>query len=98
MTIRHVVMFTWRDDTTPEQIDAIRAALLDLSAGLPGLESYRMGTDVGVNEGNYDFAVIADFVSLADYVHYRDDAEHQRIIAELVKPSITGRAAIQVEL
>lgn len=98
MTVRHIVMFTWRDDVTPGQIESIRSSLLALSTGLPGVESYQLGPDVGVNEGNHDFVVIGDFASLADYLHYRDHPEHQRIVDELIKPSITARSAIQVDL
>lgn len=98
MTVRHIVMFTWRDDIPDDRPEQIRAALTELSGAMTGVESYRMGTDVGVNAGNYDFAVVADFASLDDYVRYRDDAEHQRIIAALIKPSISDRAAIQIEL
>ena len=44
-----------------------------------------------------DFAVVADFDDVAGYVTYRDDPEHQRIIAELIRPHLASRVAAQYE-
>ena len=36
------------------------------------------------------FAVVADFDDVAGYVVYRDDPEHQRVIAELIRPFLAS--------
>ena len=51
------------------------------------MRDYRIGTDLGLVEQNAHFAVVADFDDVAGYVTYRDDPEHQRIIAELIRPA-----------
>ncbi|HWG11699.1 MAG TPA: Dabb family protein [Streptosporangiaceae bacterium] len=96
--IRHTVMFTWRPDATEEQIKRVPAELSRLPALVPSLKAYSMGTDIGVNEGNWQFAATADFDDLDGYLAYRDDPTHQAIIKEHIRPIIATRAAVQFEL
>jgi hypothetical protein len=42
--------------------------------------------------------VAADFEDVAGYIAYRDDAEHKRIIAELITPILASRTAAQYEM
>jgi hypothetical protein len=92
--IRHVSVLTFAEGTTGEQIDAIAAALATLPAHIP-MRSYAFGPDLGVDAGNGSFAVVAEFDDVAGYERYRDDPEHRRIIAELIRPVLAGRAAVQ---
>jgi hypothetical protein len=57
-----------------------------------------MGSDLGVNEGNWEFAVSGDFDDLDGYLAYRDDPTHRAIIAEHIQPIIATRAAVQFEV
>jgi hypothetical protein len=95
---RHVVLFTFKPETTSETKAAIVDALRTLPAAIPELRDYRVGLDAGVNEGNYEMAVTADCADVDGYLAYRDNAEHQRIIVELIRPNIAERAAVQYEL
>jgi hypothetical protein len=95
--IRHVVMFRWTPEATQEQKQRVAAELSRLPALLPVLRAYRMGADLGVNEGNFDWAAVADFDDLDGYLTYRDNAEHRAIIAEFIRPVTAERAAIQYE-
>jgi hypothetical protein len=94
---RHVVMFRWIGAPTEEQKEALRAGLTRLPEIIPEIRSYRFGEDLGIDEGNFDFAVTADFDDRASYVSYRDNDDHRKLIAELVKPIATDRAAVQFE-
>jgi Stress responsive A/B Barrel Domain len=93
--IRHVVLLTFADTATDTQIQAVEDALSQLPARLPELKSYVIGRDLGLNDGNATFAVAADFDDVDGYIAYRDDAEHKRIIAELITPILVGRTAAQ---
>ena len=77
---------------------AVRDALSELPARLPQLRSYVIGRDLGINEGNASFAVVADFDTVDDYLAYRDDPEHRRIIGELIAPILASRAGAQYEI
>lgn len=95
---RHVVVFVWSEDAT----DAQKAAVVDGLRALPGLigeiRAYRIGADAGLAEGNADFAVVADFDDVDGYLVYRDHPEHQRVIAERIRPILASRAAVQYQL
>ena len=95
MPIRHVVMFTWAEGVDDEHVATVSAALDGLPAAVPSIKQYVHGPDLGLSEGNFDYAVVADFDDEAGYVAYRDDATHQQLIADHIKPFITARAAVQ---
>jgi Stress responsive A/B Barrel Domain len=95
--IRHNVMFTWNDNATDAQKKRVPEELSKLPGLVPSIRAYRMGTDVGINEGNFDFAVSADFDDVDGYVAYRDDPTHQAIIADHIAPIIAQRASVQFE-
>jgi Stress responsive A/B Barrel Domain len=95
---RHAVLFTWKEGTTPQQVEKVAAELRTLPGIIAELRSYRLGPDAGVNPGNYQFAVVADFDSLADYLVYRDHPAHRAIIGDYIQPLIASRAAVQYEI
>ncbi|MGV9329267.1 Dabb family protein [Streptosporangium sandarakinum] len=92
---RHVVLFTWSETATEEQKAAVATELGRLPGIIPEIRAYAVGADAGVNPGNHEFAVVADFDSLDDYLVYRDHPAHQTVIAEHVKPILASRAAVQ---
>ena len=100
MTVRfrHVALFRWKDGTTPEDIAAIEETLATLPGLIPELVEYHFGRDAGVDEGSWDFAVVAGVASVEDYVTYRDHPAHQAAIAERIRPHIAQRAAVQHRL
>lgn len=93
---RHCVMFKWADDATDE-------AKAEVSAGLDGLAAmdccadYRHGPDAGVSDGNWDYVAVGDFASVDDYKIYANDEVHQALIADVIRPNISARAAVQYE-
>jgi heme-degrading monooxygenase HmoA len=96
--IRHVALFTWTEGMTEALEQQFAAELTAFAATLPGLRAYHLGPDEGINEGSFDFAVVADFDDVASYVAYRDNAEHQDIIRRLSRPNTKSRAAVQYEI
>ena len=94
---RHVVMFEWVDGVDGVDIDAMAGALDSLVAKVPEVVSYLHGPDVGISEGNFDYVIVGEYASVEDYVAYRDHPEHQRIIAEMIKPLVAKRAAVQYQ-
>jgi hypothetical protein len=96
--LRHVVLFRFTPDSTTEQREAIFTALRGLPARIPELRNYRVGLDADLVEGNWHAAVVADCDDVSGWEAYRGDAEHQRIIAELIQPILSERAAVQYEI
>ena len=96
--IRHVVLFTWDDEMTDDVERQFAAELTALAPKLAGLRSYHAGPDAGLVEGNFDFAVVADFDDADSYLGYRDHPEHQAIIQRYSRQHATSRAAVQYEV
>ena len=94
---RHVVTFRWNPESSPEHVAALEEALSGLPAKLPDLRRYAYGTDAGINEGNYDFAVVAEFDNSDGYLAYRDNDEHHRIIQTFIAPYLDSRTVVQFD-
>lgn len=94
---RHVVLFRWNPDADDTAKAAIAAGLAELPAAIPTIRGYRFGADAGVNEGNWDYAVTADFDDEAGYLVYRDHPAHRRIVVDHIAPAISDRAAVQLD-
>lgn len=96
--IRHCVMFRWKADAPANTVATLSAALAELPRLIPVIKAYSFGTDIGVNEGNDEFVVVADFDTIEDYVAYRDHPEHKKAVVEHVVPNIADRHAVQFEV
>ena len=94
---RHVVMVRLNEDMTDDQKETLRAGLGRLPEVIPDIRAYRFGSDAGLNEGNFDFVVTADFDDAAGYLAYRDHPDHQKAVAEFIAPIAKRRAAVQFE-
>ena len=95
--IRHVVLFRWKPEATQEQKKLVAAELGKLPSAIPSIRSYVLGADAGINQGNAEFAVTADFDDEAGYLAYRDDPKHREIIRKHITPITADRTAVQLE-
>jgi stress responsive alpha/beta barrel protein len=95
--LHHLVLFTWVDGTTDEQVEAVRGALAGLPAAIPEIRSYRFGADAGLADGNSAFGLVASFDDVTSYIAYRDHPQHQDVIARFVRPLVAQRTVIQFE-
>jgi hypothetical protein len=95
--IRHVVLFRWKDDATEAQKKRAADEMATLPTLVPSIRAFACGGDVGINQGNYHFAVTADFEDAGGYVAYRDNPDHRAMVDEHIVPIAADRAAIQFE-
>jgi len=93
--IRHIALFKWTAEATGEQQAAVAAELAALLPALPSVRGFAIGADAGLAEGNFDFAVTADFDDEAGFSAYRDDPAHREVIARAIAPIIAQRVAVQ---
>ena len=96
--IRHVACFAWVADATAAQRQQVAAELRALPALMRGLRAYQFGVDAGLVEGNYDFAVVADFEDTESYLAYRDHPAHRAIVEEVIRPITRHRASVQYQI
>jgi hypothetical protein len=95
--ITHVVLFRWKPEIPEGQVAAISAGLDQLPGAIGSIRSYRHGSDLGLSAGGFDYAVVATFDDAAGWREYDQDALHDRVRAELIRPWIAERAATQFE-
>lgn len=93
--LRHVVLFRWKPGATAEDVSKVEAAMHQLPAKIPCIQSYRFGRDLGVQGGNADFALVADFTDEEGLLTYANHPDHQAVIQNLVRPILAHRESIQ---
>ncbi len=96
--LRHVALFRWRPGTTEEQVRAVEEGLARLPGLIPEIRDYRFGPDAGLREGNYDFAVVADFDDVEAWRRYVEHPDHQAVLTDLIRPIAESRHSVQFEL
>lgn len=96
--LRHVVLMRWKAGTSDAQKQAVREGLATLPAAIPEIRSYQFGDDAAIVEGNFEFAVVADFENASDFQTYATHDAHQRLISEHIRPILQERAAVQYAL
>jgi hypothetical protein len=97
MPFRHVVLMTFADGLDHEFVQTVRERLNQLPQDIDVIRTFVHGADVGISEGNHDYAVIADFDNVDDYRTYRDHPQHLLFIAEILTGHVVDRSAILVK-
>jgi hypothetical protein len=93
--LRHVALFRWKPETTAEDVSKVEAALHQLPAKIPCIVAYRFGRDIGVQDGNADFALVADFTDHEGLATYANHPDHRAVLQSLIQPIVAQREAIQ---
>jgi len=84
--IRNVVLFSVKDGTQPQQVEAIARAMKAIT--FAGCSRWEMGRDLNLRAGNMPYAFIAEFADEAAYRAYDTNEEHNRIRRELLAPIV----------
>lgn len=93
--IRNVVLVRLKAGQDPATIAELQEAFRNLNC--PGTLSYTVGDDLGLRDGNWSFAIVADFTDEDSYRAYDLDAEHNRARARLA-PLAEQVARVQFQL
>jgi hypothetical protein len=93
--VRHVVVFSFVPEVDEGARAAMIAALEALVGVVPGLVSMTAGENLGLDEGNGDLAVVADFVDEDAWRGYQAHPAHLAVADEQIRPFVTGRSAVQ---
>jgi hypothetical protein len=83
--LRHVVLFAFKETTTPTRLRAIEQAFAALPPQIAEIKGYEWGTDVSVEHlaDGYTHCFLVTFVSLADRDTYLVHPAHQAFVAGL---------------
>lgn len=93
--IRNVVLVRLKPDHDAAEVASIQAGLRNLNC--PGTIHYTIGNDLGLRDGNWSFAIVADFTDVEAYRAYDLDAQHNRLRARLApQAEQVGRLQFEV--
>jgi hypothetical protein len=90
-----VALFRWKPETTAAEVSELEQELQALPARIACIQSYRFGRDLGLQEGNADFAIVADFIDEAGLEEYANHPDHQAVLNGRIRPMLAHREAIQ---
>ncbi|MGI9667709.1 MAG: Dabb family protein [Acidimicrobiia bacterium] len=93
--IRHIALFKFTDDVTPDGIDTLDTTLRGLPASIDAIEAYTCGRDLGILDGNWDYAVVADFASVEAYHEYANHPDHVAASVNVAKPMMAQSMRVQ---
>jgi Stress responsive A/B Barrel Domain len=93
--IRNVVLVRLKPGADAAELAEIQDGLRNLEC--PGTISYTLGDDLGLRDGTWSFAIVADFTDIASYRAYDLDTEHNRYRGRL-SPLAEQIARVQFEL
>ena len=96
--IRHIALFRFKDEVTSGDIDRLDAGLRALPSQIETIEAYTTGRDLGISEGAWDYAVVADFADVEGYQTYHGHPAHQEVLATLTRPLTAELKRIQFEI
>ena len=95
--LRHVVLGKWTGDSAAADRAAALKCLEELPGEVPEIESYVVGADMAVTAANFDFGIVGEFASVADFEAYEASAAHQACLAVL-EPVLAEKAAVEMKL
>jgi len=84
-TLRHVVLFAFKNTATADQVNAVVADFGKLKDAIPGIAAYEWGTNVSPEGLNDDFThcFTLTFTRAEDRDAYLVHAAHQNFVATL---------------
>jgi hypothetical protein len=96
--ILHAVLFTWRPEGGPEEVEALTGALEEMAAALPVLRGYRCGANLRLRPSPADYGVVALVADEEALAVYLDSPEHAAVYEAHLSRMIESRQAVQLEV
>jgi hypothetical protein len=101
--IRNVVVGRLRPSEDPAQRAADAVLLQEGLAGIaalksPGMLAMNVGSDIGLRDGGWSFAITNDWQDADSYRVYDADEEHNRLRREIFAKICQDIARVQIEL
>ena len=95
--ITHIFMLKLADGATDDQVQHFADGLDELVPQLDMIRGYRHGRDVGIRDDTWDYAVVADFDSVEDYLAYASHPLHIELGVNRSRPIIGESVRVQIE-
>lgn len=95
--LTHIWSMSFTEDTTAAQREAFLAAMAELPDRIEGVASFRSGSDLGLNPGNADVVIVAEFADAGAWQAYIEAPAHAAFVEQHVTPLRASWGAIQFD-
>ena len=95
MIVRHLYTAKFKGGVTARQAAEWYEALTHLE--IEGMQRFVGGPDLGLREGNADYALVADFEDADAWRRYDEDEEHNRIRREIAAEIVEKGERCQIQ-
>ncbi|KKD36600.1 Dabb family protein [Limnoraphis robusta] len=96
--IVHVVLFKWKEDTTPEAIASTMEGLKELKAKIPGIIDLSCGENFSERSQGFQHGLVVKFTDKSALEAYTPHPEHQAVVQNLIKPILADILAVDYEV
>lgn len=96
--IRHVVLMTWKNPITDEQLARVNEAFAAMPERVPGIVNSSFGPDLALFPGNADYQLVLDFESEDDFKNYVAHPAHAELMESVTGPLMASWATAQIAL
>ena len=95
---RSVALHRWADHVGDDHVERVAAALDELAATTPAIRSLTHGADTGVHDDTYDYAIVIDVATAADWRTVRNHPPYVLLVEELLTGHVVDRAVAQFRI
>ena len=93
----HIWSMTFTEEATTDQRADFVATMAELPSQIEGVQSFRSGVDLGLNPGNSDVVIVAEFAEATAWSAYLDASAHVAFVHDRVTPLCASCGAIQFD-
>ena len=98
MPFRHVALYRWADHVDDDHADRLGEALDELASQVPGVRRVTHGRDAGLAGGSFDYVVVVDVDTVADWRTLRDHPSYILLVGELLSGHVAEQASGEFRL
>ena len=93
-----MALYRWADHVDDDHVVRVGAALDEMAAEVGVVRSLTHGTDTGVTGGSFDYVVVIDVATAADWRAVRDHPSYILLVEELVTNHAADQASAQFRM
>jgi len=98
MPVLHIASFRWKPEVTEADVTALTAALYEMRAEIPAIQSYVAGSNLHLRPGGADYGVLAITEDAAGLDEYLDHPLHKAVYEKYLGWMIGERSAVQLPI
>jgi len=92
--IRHIVIFTFKDDVTSVEKKTILGSLAKFLANFNFIKVWTIQPNISAHDKTFEYVVALDFEAREDLERYFSSEEHLTFAKGVIRPRLSQRAVI----